>query len=62
MKFNDPISRLDADAIWQNKPPPGALELHAQDAIGRIDIIKDSVSPTKPTVESKNNSSKRTLN
>ena len=61
MKFDDPIGGLDAYAIQQNDPPPGALKLHAQDAIGRIDVIKDSVSPTKPTVESKNNASKRTL-
>jgi hypothetical protein len=58
MKFDDPVSRLDTDAIRQIKPSPGALELHAQDAIGRIDVIKDSVSLTKPTVESKNTRAK----
>ena len=61
MKFDDPIGGVETDAVWQNYPAPRALEPHTQDAIGRVDVIKNSVPPTKPTVESKNNPSKRTL-
>ncbi len=61
MELDDPIGRVYTHAVRQDDPPPGAHELRAQDAIGRINVIKDSVSLAKPTVESKNDASKRTL-
>jgi hypothetical protein len=61
VKLADPIARTETDAVRQNDPLPGALELHAQDATGRIEGVKDAVPPTKPTVERKNNSSEGTL-
>ena len=61
MQLGNSIGGFEPDAVRQDNPAPGAPELQPQNAVGSVEIVKDPVSATEATVESKSGARKRTL-